>query len=84
MADVLTLRTYPEAWIIIRCDQCGREGRYRRETLIARYGADAALPDVLGYIVAACDSPRYTQQPHCARPRFIDPATGKPWSQRQR
>jgi hypothetical protein len=31
----------------IECPRCGRAGSYRREGLLARFGADAALPDVL-------------------------------------
>jgi len=36
------------------CDKCGRSGQYRKATLVARYGADARLPDVRQQI-AACD-----------------------------
>lgn len=31
----------------IECERCGRSGGYRREGLLARFGPDAALPDVL-------------------------------------
>jgi hypothetical protein len=41
--------TYPKPWTlghrqVIACERCGRSGRYSRERLIARFGADAALP----------------------------------------
>ena len=37
------------------CDWCSRVGRYKRRTLIERYGADSAMPDVLNEITA-CES----------------------------
>ena len=43
--------TYPTDAITIRCDRCNRVGRYKRQTLIERYG-DAAMPDVLNEITA--------------------------------
>jgi hypothetical protein len=39
--------TYPQQVLRIACEKCGREGRYPRETIIARYGKDAAMLDVL-------------------------------------
>lgn len=48
----LSPATYPADAITVRCEQCGRVGRYRRQTLIERYGADAAMPDVLNAITA--------------------------------
>ena len=41
----LSPATYPADAITIRCEQCGRVGRYRREALIERYGTDAAMPE---------------------------------------
>jgi hypothetical protein len=49
----LSPATYPTDAITIRCDRCSRVGRYKRRTLIERYGHDAAMPDVLN-AVAAC------------------------------
>lgn len=47
-----TLIDYPaRSSIEIHCPKCGREGRYRRESLLDRYGPTQALPDVL---VALC------------------------------
>jgi len=37
----------------IACRKCDRRGAYRRDTLAARFGADAVLPDVLARL-AAC------------------------------
>jgi len=42
-----SLREFPSDVVRNDCQRCGREGRYRRERLIERFGADAALPDVL-------------------------------------
>ncbi len=39
----------------IHCPKCGREGRYKREALLTRFGPDTALPDVLN---ALADCPR--------------------------
>lgn len=80
MAGAWTLKTYPEPWVIIRCDACGRERRYRRTLLIKRFGEQAALPDVIGYVTAGCKAPRYGLQESCARPYFVDPRDGQPWA----
>ncbi len=47
----LSPATYPTDAITVRCDRCSRVGRYKRRTLIERYG-DAAMPDVLNDITA--------------------------------
>ena len=54
MTGSLTPRTYPTDTITIRCDQCGREGRYRRATLAERFGPDKAMPDILDAITLGC------------------------------
>ncbi len=48
----LSPATYPTDAITIRCDRCRRVGRYKRQTLIERYGQDAAMPDLLNEITA--------------------------------
>ena len=48
----LSPATYPADAITIRCDRCSRVGRYRRQTLVERYGHDAAMPDVLNEIMS--------------------------------
>ena len=54
----LTLATYPFDEVCIRCEPCGREGRYRRTRLIERFGTNTAMPDVLGRITADCPRKR--------------------------
>ena len=50
----LSPATYPTDAITIRCDRCSRMGRYKRRTLVERYGSDAAMPDVLN-AVTTCE-----------------------------
>ena len=50
----LSPASYPTDAITICCDRCSRVGRYRRQTLIERYGHDTAMPDVLN-AVTACE-----------------------------
>jgi len=47
------LADYPGPVVRIECPRCGRAGRYGLTGLIERFGADAALPDVL-MDLAAC------------------------------
>ena len=54
MTGSLTPRTYPSNTITVRCDQCGREGRYRRATLLERFGPDEPMPDILNVITEDC------------------------------
>ncbi|MGB8182603.1 MAG: hypothetical protein WCF13_09555 [Stellaceae bacterium] len=48
----------PEGMTAIHCPKCGRMGRYRRETLLRRFGPDAPLPHVLNLLA---DCPRRGQ-----------------------
>jgi hypothetical protein len=50
MKGALTLATCRLDPVRVACNRCGRRGRYRRATLIERFGAEAALPDVLRYV----------------------------------
>lgn len=50
-----TLDTIRNRMIVVRCDECDRTGRYRRETLIERYGPDMLMPDVLAKITESCE-----------------------------
>jgi hypothetical protein len=43
----------PEGLTAIRCPKCGRYGRYRKATLLARFGPDEPLPHVLN-LLADC------------------------------
>ena len=48
--------------INVRCTKCDRRGRYRITTLIERYGADFAGPDLREKLSADCekhDAPEY-------------------------
>jgi len=58
--------------IRIACERCGRAGSYRRDGLVARFGADIALPDVL-MALASCERRRDFSRPCGAR--FTDPAS---------
>ena len=42
----LQLREYPAETVRLSCQKCGRAGQYRKQNLIARYGADIRLPDL--------------------------------------
>ncbi len=46
MTGSLTLLDYPGDMVRVACDKCGRAGQYRKANLIARFGADIALPDL--------------------------------------
>jgi hypothetical protein len=37
----------------LACDHCPRRGQYRKDTLIARFGADVLMPDVR-HLIAQC------------------------------
>ena len=45
MSGSLQLRDYPADLVRLSC-ACGRKGHYRKQNLIARYGADIRLPDL--------------------------------------
>jgi hypothetical protein len=46
MNGSLQLFKYPGDIVRLSCEKCGRSGRYRKQTLIERYGADMRLPDL--------------------------------------
>jgi len=46
MTGSLLLRDYSGDIIRLSCDKCGRDGQYRKQTLIEQYGADIRLPDL--------------------------------------
>jgi hypothetical protein len=62
VTGALTLATCGLDLMRIACDRCGRRGLYRRATLVERFGANAALPDVLR-AVAECDRARDMSRP---------------------
>ena len=61
----LFITDHPTDPIEIDCQKCGRNGRYRKATLIEKYGSDIVLPDLLGLIASDCEewqvlgNPRY-------------------------
>jgi hypothetical protein len=42
-----SLGEFPLDVLRIECERCGRAGSYRRDGLMARFGTDIALPDLL-------------------------------------
>ena len=51
----LNIRDFPTDPIEVECKKCGRNGRYRKATLIEKYGDNIVLPDLLALIVGDCD-----------------------------
>jgi hypothetical protein len=56
MSGSITLGEAAEhtAVLTVACSRCERAGRYNLDTLIARYGADFGIPDLLGVLSADC------------------------------
>jgi hypothetical protein len=48
------LSKFPLSIVRVDCPRCGRRGTYRLSSLLARFGGDAAMPDVLAEL-AHCD-----------------------------
>ena len=46
MSGSLRLGDYPGDFVRLSCVMCGRASQYRKQNLIARYGADIQLPDL--------------------------------------
>jgi hypothetical protein len=69
-----SLGEFPDAVVRIECERCGRAGSYALARLIERFGADAAMPDVL-MDLAACERRKNFSQPCGAR--FTDLAQGR-------
>ena len=57
-----SLGQFPLPVVRIDCPRCERAGSYRRDRLLARFGADTALPDVL-MALASCE-----RRPDFSRP----------------
>jgi len=45
---------YPGETVTLRCDRCSHERTWPKAELVARYGARANLPQVLGWLTARC------------------------------
>jgi hypothetical protein len=63
------------AGLRIECQRCGRTGSYRLDGRMARFGPDAALPDVL-LALASCERRQEFSKPCGAR--FTDLARQPP------
>jgi hypothetical protein len=61
-----SLGEFPLDVIRIECPRCDRAGSYRKEGLLARFGPEAALPDVL-MALASCERRQDFSQPCGAR-----------------
>ncbi len=66
-----SLGEFPLPVVRIDCPRCNRAGSYRRDGLVARFGADAALPDVL---MALAARERRRDFSHPCGARFTDQA----------
>ena len=38
----------------VKCDRCGRSGRYRVAALVERYGLDMGLPEIAAALAEGC------------------------------
>ena len=54
MEQKFRLRDYPYVVVRFACRDCPRIGSYRLAVLAEKFGADAAISDVLGAISASC------------------------------
>ena len=50
--DVIPVRDLNQDPVAIRCIRCGRTGRYSKVTLLAEFGPDYGLPEVLSTIAS--------------------------------
>jgi hypothetical protein len=66
-----SLGAWPNLMLELACDRCQRRGRYRRDRLIARWGADAPLDLVKTQIVEPC-----TAGPEC-QAHYVVPREGR-------
>src|SRR5215510_11697163 len=51
MSGSLLLRDYPCDLVRLSCEKCGCASQFRKQNLIARYGADIPLPHLLVELV---------------------------------
>lgn len=50
----MVLADYPFDVVNVSCRKCDRRGRYRKQTLVAKYGGAIAMPDLRWEIAADC------------------------------
>ena len=55
MCDSQQIRDIPIDPIEIECKESGHHGRYRKATLIEKYGSDTVLPDLLAMLASDCE-----------------------------
>jgi hypothetical protein len=65
MSGSLQLRDYPADLVRLSCAKCGRKGHYRKQNLIARYGADIRLPDCAKKLHSATGTAKCTTPAWC-------------------
>ena len=70
-----SLGEFPLGVVRIECERCGRAGSYRLDGLMARFGPDIALPDLL-VALSACERRADFSKPCGAR--YTDLAQGGP------
>jgi hypothetical protein len=56
-----SLREFPLDVVRVECPQCHRTGSYRLDGLIARFGPDVALPDILMEL-ATCERKDFSRR----------------------
>lgn len=78
MNGAVRLADYPGELILVVCRKCDRRGQYRRANLVAKYGPDMGLPDVLH--VLAGDCPKWSGWDRCGAvyPELADRVTISP------
>ncbi len=54
-----------QSMLEVRCTKCDRRGRYRISTLIERYGADFAGPDLREKLSADCKKHEVAEYERC-------------------
>lgn len=47
-------KNWPHDVVIVRCEPCGREGRYSKRRYMEIVGAEKAMHDALGVVAADC------------------------------
>ena len=70
----LTIKDFPTDRIEVECKKCGRHGRYRKATLIEKYGSDIVLPDLLALLAGDCEFRNKLGNQGCGAPY---PALGR-------
>ena len=54
-----------EDHFVVACEACKRTGRYNVARLIEAHGRDAALTDMLGYLMRTCNQPSTAGSRRC-------------------